>query len=100
MNNLINKRSICIALVLFVFALCGSMLQAASKHEMFEVGQKISELNQKITEAYEELRKLNEEGGPEAQEQAQVIMMQIKEMKEDVKTLKAVLDNMKNKVRN
>lgn len=99
MNTLINKRNIGLVLVLFVFAMVSSLLQAASKQEMYEVGQQISELNAKIKVAYEELRRLNEEGGPNSQEQAQVIMMQIKDMKEDLKTLKSVLDNMKNKVR-
>lgn len=99
MKNLVSKKSIATVLVLFVFTLFGSMLQAATKHEMFEVGQEIRELNQRITLAYEELRKLNEEGGPEAQEQAQLIMSEIKEMKADLKTLKAVLENMKNNVR-
>lgn len=100
MKNYCNRKSICIILTLFVFSMVGSLLQAAvNKQQLFEIGQQIRELNEKISEAYEELRKLNEEGGPAAQEQAQLIMMQIKEMKEDLKTLKAVQENMKNNVR-
>lgn len=99
MNTLINRKNIWLVLTLFVFAMVGSILQAATKQEMFEVGQEIREIQAGIKVAYEELRKLNEEGGPDSQEEAQIIMQQIKEMKEDLRTMKAVLDNMKNKVR-
>lgn len=95
----VTKRSIWLVLTIFIISMLGSAVQAASKQEMYEVSQKIKQLNEKVKQAYIELRKLNEEGGPEAQIKAQKLMKQIKGYKADIYTLKAVLKNMKNNVR-
>ncbi|MGM0600501.1 MAG: hypothetical protein ACQETH_11885 [Candidatus Rifleibacteriota bacterium] len=95
----VTKKTIWLVLTIFIISMLGSAVQAASKHEMYEVSQKIKQLNEEIRLAYIELRKLNEEGGPEAQVEAQKLMEKIQGHKADVYTLKAVLKNMKNKVR-
>ncbi|GAB4282364.1 MAG: hypothetical protein Kow0029_27900 [Candidatus Rifleibacteriota bacterium] len=99
MTRNFTRRSAWLVLTLFVFTMLGSALFSATKQEIFEVSNQIKALKHEIKLAYAELRKLNEEGGPEAQEQAQLIMEHIKIMKEDLDTLNAVLANMKKNVR-
>jgi septal ring factor EnvC (AmiA/AmiB activator) len=79
-----------------VFSLCSGLLQAVTKHDLYEVSQKIKELQQRIDEAYAELRLLNEEGGEQSQEQAQVLMAEIREMQAELNVLKKSLESMKN----
>lgn len=96
MNSLTRKAGICLILVAFVFSLLGSALQAASKQELFELGKNIKQTKSQISNLQTELHKLNEEGGPQAQEQAQVIMAQIKELKEQLKGMEKSLEQLKN----
>lgn len=96
MSSLIRKSGICLILVAFVFSMIGSALHAASKHELFELSKNIKQTKSQISNLQAELRKLNEEGGPQAQEQAQVIMAQIKELREQLKGMEKNLEHLKN----
>ncbi|OGK11544.1 MAG: hypothetical protein A2W80_17015 [Candidatus Riflebacteria bacterium GWC2_50_8] len=84
-----------VALLVVAFSFCSGLLEAVIKHDIFEVSARIKELKQKISAAYEELRILNEEGGEHAQERAQVIMAQIKEMNAELTVLEQSLASMK-----
>lgn len=95
MKPLISKSGIGLMILALVFCLFGTVA-SASKLEMYELGQRIRELDVKIEAAYEELRKLNEEGGEQAQEQAQLVMAMIKEMKAEKQVLQKNLDKLKN----
>jgi len=95
MKSLTSKSLLAVVLLAVAFVFCSGLLEAASKHDIFEVGEKIKVLKQKINTAYEELRVLNEEGGEHSQEQAQVIMAQIKEMKEELCVLEQSMASMK-----
>lgn len=94
MNSLTSKGYTKIALIV-AFVLCCGLLQAVTKNDIFEAGHKISALKKQISKAYEELRILNEEGGAHAQEQAQVLMDEISEMKEELAVLEKSLESMK-----
>ncbi len=91
----IKRNGICLILVAFVFSLFTCSLAAATKTEIYELSQQIKQKQTQITSLYAELRKLNEEGGPDAQEKAQIIMEQIKVLREDVARLKKNLDQIK-----
>lgn len=91
----VTRNGICLILVAFVFSFLASALSAATKTEIYELSQKIKQKQAKITTLYAELRKLNEEGGPEAQEKAQIIMEQIKALREEVTILKKNLNQIK-----
>lgn len=95
MNFFTSKSFVKVALIV-VFSLCCGLLQAVSKNDLFEAGQKISALKKQISKAYEELRILNEEGGEHSQEQAQILMDEIREMKEELTVLEKSLESMKN----
>lgn len=95
MKPLISKSGIGLMILAFVFCLFGTVA-SASKLEMYELGERIRVLQGKIDVAYEELRKLNEEGGEQAQEQAQLIMGMIKEMKAEKQVLQKNLEKLKN----
>ncbi len=95
MSSLIRKHGICLILAAFVFSLIGSALHAVTKHEIFELSQQIKAKKAEITSLQAELRKLNEEGGPEAQEKAQIIMEQISELREQLRVLNKNLDELK-----
>jgi septal ring factor EnvC (AmiA/AmiB activator) len=95
MKNLIAKNLLGVVIIV-LFTLCCGMLQAASKHDIFETSQKIKTLKKQIDQAYVELRKLNEEGGEHAQEKAQLLMAEIREMKSELSVLEQSLENMKN----
>lgn len=95
MKSLTRRNLSATVLLAMVFAFCGGLLHANSKHEMFEASEKIMRLKAEIHSAYEELRLLNEEGGEHSQEQAQIIMAQIKELKAMLKILEESLDSMK-----
>lgn len=95
MKSFTRKNCLAVALLVVAFSFCSGLLEAVSKHDIFEVGERIKELKQQISAAYEELRVLNEEGGEHSQEQAQVIMAQIKEMKAELGVLEQSLASMK-----
>jgi septal ring factor EnvC (AmiA/AmiB activator) len=95
MKSLTRRSILAIALLAVAFSFCTGLLEAATKHDIFETSERIKELNQKISAAYEELRVLNEEGGEHAQEQAQLIMAEIKEMKAELSVLEQSLASMK-----
>ena len=95
MKSLNRKSVLAIALLAVAFSLCSGLLEAVTKHDLFEVSERIKELKQRINAAYEELRILNEEGGEHAQERAQVIMSEIKEMKAELSVLEQSLASMK-----
>ncbi|PKL46022.1 MAG: hypothetical protein CVV42_17925 [Candidatus Riflebacteria bacterium HGW-Riflebacteria-2] len=90
-----SYKSFAMVVLVVVFSLCTGLLQAVSKHDIYEAGQRIKELQQSIDKAYEELRLLNEEGGEQSQEQAQVLMAEIREMKAELTVLKKSLESMK-----
>lgn len=91
-----SYKSFAMLVLVVVFSLCSGLLQAVTKHDIYEVSQKIRELQQRVDEAYAELRLLNEEGGEQSQEQAQVLMAEIREMQAELKVLKKSLESMKN----
>ncbi len=93
MKSLVSKNSIFLMVMVFLFSFVASMASAVNKQEMFELGERIRVLQNRITDAYEELRKLNEEGGDQAQEQAQIVMAQIKEMKIELQKLQKIWKN-------
>lgn len=95
MSSLIRKNGICLILVAFVFSLLSSALFATTKHEMFELSQQIKNVKGQIRDLHSELHKLNEEGGPDAQEKAQIIMSQICELKERLRTMEKNLEQLK-----
>jgi septal ring factor EnvC (AmiA/AmiB activator) len=95
MKSLVSKNSIFLMVMVFLFSFVASMASAVNKQEMFELGERIRVLQNRITDAYEELRKLNEEGGDQAQEQAQIVMAQIKEMKIELQKLQKNLEKLK-----
>ncbi|EKD83142.1 MAG: hypothetical protein ACD_39C00861G0001 [uncultured bacterium] len=95
MKSLTRRSFLAVALLVMVFSLCSGLLEAVTKQDLFEVGERIKELKKQITAAYEELRVLNEEGGEHSQEQAQLIMAQIKEMKAELSVLEQSQASMK-----
>lgn len=95
MKSLIIRNGIGLLVLTLVFCLFSSVA-SASKLEMYEIGERIKELDMKIDRAYEDLRKLNEEGGAAVQEEAQVIMSLIKEMKAEKQALQSSLAKLKN----
>lgn len=95
MSSLSRKNGICIILFAFVLSLIGSALHAASKHEIYQLSQQIKQKQNQINTLYAELRKLNEEGGPEAQEKAQIVMAQICELKQELGELQKDMQKLK-----
>lgn len=95
MNSLTKKHGICLILLAFVLSFIGSSLQAATKQEMYQLGKEIKSTQTQISSLYAELRKLNEEGGPDSQEKAQLIMDHIQELKERLARMQKSLDQMK-----
>lgn len=94
MISLINRSGIGLLVLSLVFCLFGSMA-SASKLEIYELSQRIREVQTKIDQAYEQLRKLNEEGGEQAQEEAQLLMALIKELKAEKQGLEKSMDKLK-----
>jgi tRNA uridine 5-carbamoylmethylation protein Kti12 len=91
-----------IILILVVFAMsifAPASASAIGKQKIYELSKQIKELDVQIKEAYAELRRLNEEGGPDAQIKAQVLMQQIKEMRKEQDFLKEQLKEAK-KIKN
>ncbi|HMM58509.1 MAG TPA: hypothetical protein PKC25_00095 [Candidatus Rifleibacterium sp.] len=95
MSSFNRKSWLCLILLAFVFSLTGSTLLAVTKHQIFELSQQIKQKQSQVNKLYAELRKLNEEGGPEAQEKAQVIMAEIVELKEQIGELQRNLEQLK-----
>ncbi len=95
MKSLTSKNFVKVALIV-VFSLCCGLLQAVTKNDIFEASHKVSALKKQISKTYEELRILNEEGGEHSQEQAQILMAEIREMKEELAVLEKSLESMKN----
>ncbi|MDD3146492.1 MAG: hypothetical protein PHD82_04240 [Candidatus Riflebacteria bacterium] len=95
MSSLTRKHGICLILVAFIFSLVGSALHAVTKHEIFELSRQIKAKKAEIASLQAELRKLNEEGGPDAQEKAQIIMEQIRELREQLNELNKNLEKLK-----
>lgn len=95
MKSLTSRNFVKVALIV-VFSLCCGLLQAVTKNDIFEASHKVSALKKQISKAYEELRILNEEGGEHSQEQAQILMAEIREMKEELAVLEKSLESMKN----
>ncbi len=95
MSSFNRKSWLGLILLAFVFSLTGSTLFAVTKHQIFELSQQIKQKQSQVNKLYAELRKLNEEGGPEAQEKAQVIMAEIVELKEQIGELQRNLEELK-----
>ena len=98
--SIASKKSFTLLVLTFVFALFTGSLHAVTKHEMYEVGKKIKEKQAIETKLYSELRKLNEEGGANAQEKAQLIMSEINEIKKEIKELESMMANISKDSRN
>ncbi len=92
----LTRKSFAMVVLVVVFSLCCGLLQAVTKHDIYETSQKIKELQQQIDKAYAELRLLNEEGDEQSQEQAQLLMAEIREMQAELNVLKKSLESMKN----
>ncbi|GEM_PF-1346249 len=90
-----RKNAICVVLFAFVLSLIGNVLYAASKHEIYQLSQRIKQKQTQIDNLYAELRKLNEEGGPESQEKAQIVMAQICELKKELAELHKNMQKLK-----
>ena len=59
-----------IVFLLFIFAMsifAPTSASAIGKQKIYELSKQVKELDAQIKEAYAELRRLNEEGGPDAQ---------------------------------
>ena len=87
MNNPNYRITIVFAILALLVTLLPVEASALSKHEMFEIGQRIKMLNEMIVLAEKEIDMLQSENTPESLQQVQQLRRRIEDMRMEIRSL-------------